>query len=562
MKKTQTTLLPLLLISLTSAPSYSFDYKTKMIEYKGGVVSQLNNCTPAYSPSGKYIWGLGNYTASLAPKNADIADFYSINGGIISRQSDGKVFFSGDGKNLSGGGNTVLLGYAQYAAAYGNEAYLINYENFTSKLGSSRKITITTIINPGKPNQLSNTRSLNVSPSFNIEIIGYAQGNLYIKEFLYTAPMPTRTGLVNGGITPVAIRSSKNMDDYINKNGTYRTLYKVETKQLTVGGRAVGSPQIINTEIATKIEQIKSILPYYNGLISNSNNWIISSGDPDQPFTGSSSQLLFNDNTHTISSILPRGGLIDAYGLPKGLMIAFTDGHTYWYKDGSEASQASKGISVTRPLTDDMVRFAMSDYLNNLNRVRPEGDRIIFTNAVSRLINLGDSENFSEGVFIGDSDTNVKARLTGFAATIGGGVSTTVRLYDKGWDNWEYKWRDRGLQTGNISLDTSGSIIGKTGIKVKAEQSCTLFVGAEYRDEKISPIEFSWDIYPDGSFKNPEQSGTIRPWQGFAEGGYDYGKYYPRTIMEKVWDAIYSKSELLFKTPTGYVTGIPLETML
>ncbi|MDF3013062.1 MAG: hypothetical protein K0Q78_1266, partial [Cellvibrio sp.] len=123
------------IILIIALPASAFTYNQKMIEYKGGVISELNNCGPAYSDGGKYLLGQRNLSAKLTKTSNNISSFEKVADGVVSVLENGEIFFSLDGRYLDGGGGTIKLTtienrYVTQVTKFGAE-----YENYINTSG-------------------------------------------------------------------------------------------------------------------------------------------------------------------------------------------------------------------------------------------------------------------------------------------------------------------------------------------------------------------------------------------------------------------------------------------
>lgn len=556
-------MMKVMVLSLVSMTSFAFEYNTQMIDYKGGVISQLNNCGPTYSSSGRYLWGFDRLTADVDGTGLDVIDMYSVTDGVLSITSDQKSYFSSSGRNLSGGGSTKYLGIFDEAQAFDDTIYLQKYKRETVRgrgVGGrpgapTTKVTITfTLIeNPGKSWENKKTVVVKSPYGGTLEILGVVNNRIYLREYQFIKG----NGRTPGRTVFNRIVSVTNLKDLETQKGSFRTNHEIKYRT----GR--GASGISNQSEADRIAAVKRILPYNGGSIAYGDTWITTSTSSTNVVYGSSTSNIYSNSRKKVSSILPRGGDSGRSGSSKGLLVAFKDGNSYWSPNGSNLTGGGRTSQITQPLSASIAQEEMAYYLNNQRSPYIQRNAPLSVSRIAvALINKGGSADFAKNKFIGSGGTNANSSIVGFASEFNSSPAT-VKVYDKGWSGWEYKWRYKGTQTGIVEQYTEGQIVGETGIKLRTVDACAMVVVVETRGGKVEPIEFSWDIQPDGTFTSSpgRNNANNDPFSGFAAGQPDLSDYYPQTIFDKIISFVYNVNGRILDRYGKPVSGVPVYNM-
>lgn len=525
-----------LLVGVLPLNSMAFEYNTEMVEFNGGVISQLNNCGARYTASGRLIWGLTSQGPQLQSNDETITELYSVSDGVVAIIESGEAFFSPDGKNLSGGGSTRSLGKYDSVKAFDDRIFLLNR---TSRRSAVRGIGGTTytmskyrvIHNPGKASETETNIEIERADKVQYDILGIANDQIYLREYTYSEPVNPRGSPT---IELLNIISVANLNDLLSESGTYKVVHTVERSAPVRGtGRS-----ILNPVVHSRISTVEEVIPYNGGVLAYGEKWVYVSRDTDALFEGSGVTQIY-DGDQKISSLLNRGGETSVDGYELGITTTYKDGRSYFSPDGLSLNGGGNTTQFTAPVSGDSVTGMLSNYVKTVT-----GNTVTVNKTTWAILNRGQTADFAEGFFVGSSNSNGYGKVVGFASTFDGGAAE-VRLYDKGWDGWEFKWRDRGTVEGVVDIETSQkSIIGDTGIRIRAEKGCVLFAGAETISQEVEPIEFSWNVAPDGSFVNPsvDFGGAIslfKVWEILTDQETEVGSIQPKSIYELILAILY-----------------------
>lgn len=553
-------LIKTLILFLFCQSVFAYEYNTDLINYKGGVISQLNNCGPVYTSSGRYIWGVNPLATPLQSGTAQIENIYSVSGGVLSVTSDNKAYFSPDGKHLSGGGNTRYLGQYSSAHGYGDKIFLQTVSRtITRGSAATTKSLFTVYTHPGSASESKKTVEVSNKSGIRYEIVGEANGHYFIRSVIVTQLTGRQAGQVRKAFKELA--SFTSIEHFNTKSSSYAVLHRAE---MSTPSR--GSPsRLLNGEEMTKVGQIQKIMPYNGGILAYGNTWVNVSNNGANIVEGAGTGTLYS-GSRAIASLINRGGDSGVGGSSKGILISYKDGYTYWSENGANLAGNGNTKTITRPFNAADIEREMSYYLNNDRHYQLIVEYpYSIENLKIGILNKYESAEFSKNFFIGSSGGGFSA-LTAMASDFKG-EPALMRVYDKGWSGWEYKWRDRGVRTGLIDHSYSGSFIGDLGIKLKAEKTCAIVVGLETIGDDIKPFEFTWDINPDGSFafNNPltgsDTSSQNNPWGTFAEGELDFMDFYPKTLFERIMLLVYEGADLMRDKNNKPVVGVPVSSM-
>ncbi|MGV8834727.1 hypothetical protein [Cellvibrio sp.] len=535
-----------LIVLCFSFPVFAFTYNQKMIEYRGGVISELNNCGPTYSDNGKYLQGQRNLSAKLTTTSNDVESFDFIAGGIITALKNGDVFFSPDGRYLDGGGSTLKLvnvtkSYVDSTTKWGTPIYA-DYINTIGVLGSTLLVIQT---KQGKEYSTGKIIGKTCVRGSSICTDVYEKGYLsditaidlpsgLVRKFTYKSGL-RRIQKALGNVNGVLYVQFSNGD--IGKFNSVSELSGVDT---------------INV-LHLAAPSLKKIIPYRHGLLaynknvaywSNNYNQVISGSDVKQIYSGAksiSALLNYQGNSATESNARPNAS--------QGLIIAFEDGNVYFSPDGNNFTGGGTTVQLSKPFDTVFLKERMVAYLNGLSKPsspfsqdplwlqNPQPDQyknpttgaeINVKNLSVRLLNKGDTTEYAKNTVIADG--NVYSKVSSLVSDFGG-EPTTVTVYDKGWDGIEYKWRDRGQRTGLVDHKVEASYVGVPEIRLKATSGCAIAVSYEEIGGNIKPFTLiDWSVNADFSVAN-NNAGISGVTTAFAPGGVDFSDILPINYM-------------------------------
>jgi len=434
-----------------------------MVEYKGGIVSQLNNCGVSYTPTGRYLWGAGRLTTDLQSNSKTISKLYNASNGILSVTSDGEAYFSPDGRYLTGGNSsTRYLGKYDEAQAYGNTIIL---QNRSTKRVKGRVVrmasTLKVYTNPGSASESVKTvtlvkdsallkNSIGSAPDeWYYEVVGGANDEIFLREVILTQ-RPSKNPRLRVRSEYLSLVAVKDIADLSSESGSFRKLHVIQ-KTPRVRNRPA---KVLNQPEMNLVGNIKKIIPYNEGLLTYTNDQIIVSSNTSNVVTGSGTNVL-NTSGKTISSVLQRGGA----GYERGLLVAYTDGTSYFSEDGQNLVGGGKTSQITSPFNTSDIRSELNAYLKNeRHSTYSDGNTAVVDSIKVSILNKGESEEFSKNFIVGKSGTEGSSAVSAIAGQLDGDPAT-VKVYNKGWSNWQYKWRYQGKQTGLIEHSYDAQVI-------------------------------------------------------------------------------------------------------
>lgn len=496
----------LLCLLFVGNTAFAFNvYNQKLLSYKGGVISELNNCGPTYTSNGKYLVGQRNLTASLSKYARDI-DFYdNVSSGVASFLSDGRLYYSPNGKYLTGGGGTKYLGTFSDRYSYKQRTHTI-YKDYIVSIGTyGNKIVL---VRAKKDKDYPNIE----------EIIGYRMINRYQKEPVYAKgyyhEVSVFTVQSDGGFVKdvFAEVSGRRLDRILG--GVGGKLYG----QFSDGDIAYFDHiQELedfseSTTIHAGAQKLRRVKEYANGVLAFGDNVAYTSTHTDRLISGSGVSRIYS-GSKTIADLLNYfGDKSSAYGGSVGLIAAFTDGNIYYAPNGRNLVGGGKTELMVKPFKAPEAKENLTRYLNGLvsggalikvsdGYYNPQtGHQLNMSDLSVSLINFKDTRDFSKNLFAfdGTASSRVFSIISDFS-----GAPAKVQLYDKGWDGVEYKWRNRGVREGVVDHSVSGTFIGVTEIRMRASYGCV--VAASYEQIGGSGEGFNlgdWELNADFSVAN------------------------------------------------------------
>ncbi len=507
-----------------------------MIGFKGGVISELNNCGPTYTDNGKYLLGQRNLTAKLTTSTSDVATFVEVSGGVATLMTNGDLYFSPDGRYLDGGGNTVKL-------------LTINYKYEKPFGGMRGSPSVDTYLNTslgvlGNSLIIAQTRDGAAYGAGRVvstkRVCGFRSGtctnqNIYelgYRSDITSVDLPSRSAESFSYGSPVRrfdrVLGGSNGFMYVQfSNGDIGRFDSIAAL------KGVDSATILHSA-APRIEKV---IPYRHGLAAYNKTTVYWSNNASQVVAGSDVRVLYS-GVRNITSLLNYGGAAAnesslRVNATAGLVTAFDDGYIFFSPDGNNLSGGGSSYELVRAFDTEQMKLKLKNYLDSLSSasyltsdfgggnvfqyINPvNGSKINIKNLTVKLLNRGDSADYAKNIifFNGTGTSQVTSLVSGFD-----GDATTVTVYDKGWDGIEYKWRDRGSRTGLFAYTTDGSYIGAPEIKIKASNGCVL--AATYEEIGGSGEAFSvgnWNLNADFTVAN-NSAGNYAIANFFAPGG-------------------------------------------
>ncbi|WP_444908806.1 hypothetical protein [Microbulbifer sp. TRSA005] len=416
-------------LSLISNSVLASTYDQILAEYNGGVIGSVNNCGVNFSVAPQYLRGAGS-----VQMHAPGEYFYGISSlgeaGVVSVVKNGDVFYSPNALDLSGGGSTIKLGNVGSFDNFSVRPSVVEVEDEAKVLILREKFGALSV-------DVFNSSGPLGSYFFTMyDFIGYANGDIFAQ---------TKEG---------DIRSFGSINDLIS---------------------STGSKFIENTSKA-----IQAVRSYNGGVLTVADGGLYYSSNADKLIGGENVENLYPENNGKIDEV------IVVSGEPKYIPIAASDpmffipvkndNIVYTTKEGAINWNAE---SALHPVNLDLLKRKLPD---NSIWDAYEIDRSV------NLLNFRKGKEYGAGFFAAESVLN---ETTGIAVGLNGRPAT-VELYDKGWHDWEYKWRSKGEVTGSFSYVYDGSFIGENEIKVEANNSCAIVAAVTY--EKLTPFQFSQSL--------------------------------------------------------------------
>lgn len=430
-----------LYLAMSSVKVFAFNYNQKLIVHDDTFIAQLNNCG-VHQTAGRYI--RGNSRVATIVNQKEVLYFTNLEDGVASILVGGDIYFSPNGKHLDGGGSSYKIGNVPGSIQnlVGHRQNLIAH----TKIGSTNYIYLF-------ENAKSSARIQTSFATSAFSIVGVVGDYLYIQ------------------LPDASVRF---------------TYYSQELR----------SPTVLSRANANGSGQVRQIIQYRRGAAVLSDSGIYYSTDKAQLTSGPAVKILQTNTSH-VRQIANKDGTsadetytvtVDVYegtGFvgrqnevttiavdgTRGLYTALNNGNTYYSPSGNNLLGGGGSTLVTRGITPEMIRDHLKTYKEQLGDAAPDNiDEIR-----SWVLSDGESVELGQGSNILLKDLRFAGWMQDFA-----GYPATLRLYDKGWDNWEYKWRDMGLQTGTMDVKTNGSEIFDLGIKAKAVGGCAIVAAIKF----------------------------------------------------------------------------------
>jgi hypothetical protein len=457
----------LIIALIISIPSFSFDYNQKMIEYKGGIISQLNNCGVNYSSSGIFTRGYSNLTAGLSKPENTVIDFKKFGNGLISILDDGRLLLDEAGKSLDGSQSITLKKIdltirSRYPVDDASVLGLSVQDNYVAVLTSNK---------------------------LHLFLVDHGQiVSEYSSNFSYQYQ-------VIGGWRPVYGDAVVRYAEVIN-NQFYLQYSNGDVKKANSIRDLMSTKTLVMYK--KSVPTIRQIIPYKFGVATLfKDSKIIYSSNPSDILEG---EVIYG-GAKPVSSILNYAGDAVAYGT-SSLLVAFIDGRVIYSPDGLNLEGGGNSREITSPINTSELTEQLKYQLKNYETDRL-GAYVTEVKTSVRLLNKGSSTEYDGTWFIGmDGINRIFVKAVSFS-----GIPVTMEVYDKGWDGIEYKWRDRGSQVGTILHTHTNSKVGETEIKLKAKDSCAVLIGVSQAGETPNPISFNVSIEPKSFYSMVKPSG-------------------------------------------------------
>lgn len=432
----------------------AYDYNQILTEYNGGIIGSLNNCGVNLSANPKYLRGAGSI--SLQSPGTEYLSITKLGeAGVVSVTKATNVFYSPDGLHLSGGGNTISLGKMptslwefwtmNHAAGVG----MWTGQNLTAKKVFSVEVKDENKVLLFAPFErsddvlmvVSSSEAQHVSLNEGTSFIGYAHGKIYQQK---------NTG---------EIYTYQSIDDLLNYN-----------------------PE---RYIETSTKNIEAIKSFNSGVLTLADGSLYYSEDMNKLLSGGGIENKYSSHNGSIANmeVIPNeeiltfninGNEILIPTKKDNVILAHGDGKISW-----------DGEVVIKPVNIDALKSYLVQSLG-----LSSGARLV----KSDMLNYNDSVKYGSGTFVGASVNDAT-----MAIAVGlNGLPATVNIEDKGWTNWEYKYRSKGKRTGAFNHEYGGEIIGDNKMKVIASHSCTAVVSVT--DTNLTPFEYNTSL--DASFGN------------------------------------------------------------
>ena len=459
MRKVKLLISVFLLCFLSRANAY--DYNQILAEYHGGIIGSVNNCGVNLSHNPRYLRGAGSLSLQ-SPGTVFEAITALGKSGVVSVTGDGIVFYSPNGLNLSGGGDTVLLDAV--ASAYSFESLPLPRE-YIQYLGTKN---IVEVKNEGK---------VLIHSSYS-----FLGASLMVVD-------------ANGVLHNDAISDVKFIGYASNKIYYQNTAGEIYTYASVNDLLADYNPKYVETSAKT----IETIASYKGGLLTVADGSLFYSPSTQSLLSGAGVENLYPDNNGSITQMIVIAGTPSYIPIsnldvdfvvetkPENIVMSLRDGKLSW-----------NGKSALEPINIPMLKLRLSSSFYIYS-----GIDVID----AKFLDYGRSQKYGSGFFVlKESANNTVALAIGLD-----GSPTTVKLEDKGWDSFQYKWREKGERTGYFSQEHGGRYIGDNEIKVTANHSCTALAAITYTDH--TSFKFEKDI---DAFFNLYKSSNSSSLPGFA----------------------------------------------
>lgn len=471
----------LLLTFFISFPVLSFEYNQKMIDYQGGVISQLNNCGVSYNSDGIFSRGLNGITSMISSPENTVVDFKKFDTGVVSLLDDGTVYYSPNGRSLDGGNESVIVAKVKMDYSCG------------IRCGTTRAKVIGLAVLNGFIAVLT-TKELHIINFYQhgpvLPVVSY--------DTSYIQPC-VRCGRVIE-ITPIMI-SAVDVNGgrfYIQfSDGNVKTVVSLSDLAISVNSL---------TLLQSGAPAIKQIIPYRNGVATLlEDSRIIYAPDIAKPITG---ELLYDGRAQKkVSSIFASGG----YGA-SAIFVNFLDGYTTYSPYGTNLLGGGDTVEVMKPIDINAVKDKLIAQFEPIKQqqINSYGHLVVKTEIKTKILNKGDSIEFSGSWAAGYDGSNiVAANAVDFS-----GKPVSVKVFDKGWDGIEYKWRARNEQKGTVIHSHDFDTVGRSEIKLTSQKTCAIVGGVSQIGEFPNPFKKNINIEP--KFFYSEVRGPGVPTSGTA----------------------------------------------
>jgi hypothetical protein len=434
--------LVILLYFIFSSLAYSFEYKQVLAEYNGAVIGSLNNCGVNLSTNPKYLRGAGS--VSLQDPGEEFLGITAFGErGIISVTKSKDVYYSPDALNLAGGGDTKYLGH-------------INSNIISLSLFEVANENIAIIhLNEGNDSSTVlkvRSNSLDIVSYKPSKFMGYADNKVFIQKF-------------SG-----AIFSYPSIHDYLsNKNAQY-----IETTEKT-------------------IENIKS---FNAGILTLADGSLYYS-TIKKLISGSDVQFMYPNIQRKITQMITVAGDTTYIPIVSGDITFFipqaNDHIILALKDGSIIWNNKKVLSITSATEIEnqlaYMLYKLDFPYNSLPydifvHLRLNGEIDSVENVKVNFLNYGQSKEYGNSFFLAE---NIEDQTMGLVMGFNG-LPTTVKVEDKGWSGFQYKWRGRGNRTGTFDHTYDSSWIGENKMRIKATHSCSVVAAIEFNNI-LTPLQ-------------------------------------------------------------------------
>lgn len=452
-------------IIFSFSSSFAFEYNQKMIEYQGGVISQLNNCGVSYNKDGIFSRGLHGITSPISSPENTVVDFKKMGEGVVSVLDDGRVYYSPNGRSLDGGNESILIRDIE-----------LDYRPCTSP----RCTGIVTAKILGLEVQGDYIAILTTQKMYMLNFQAGRLNQSVDHDFSYTQSCNFR------GCQPTVITTKMISAVSVNGGLFYVQFSNGDIRYSSSIGELAATKQLRSLQSAAP--PIKQIVPYGVGIATLLNDSrIIYSSNITNPTSGT---LLYDGrNQKKVSSIMSYGG----YGA-SNIFVNFIDGYTTYSPYGTNLLGGGDTIEVMKPIDTNAVRDKLVAQFEPIKQqqINSYGHLVVKTEIKTKILNKGDSIEFSGSWAAGYDGSNiVAANAVDFS-----GKPVSVKVFDKGWDGIEYKWRGRNEQKGTVIHSHDFDTVGRSEIKLTSQKTCAIVGGVSQIGEFPNPFKTNISIEP------------------------------------------------------------------
>jgi len=438
----------------------AFEYDQKIIGFGDELVATVNSCGVYSSPTGTYLRG-GYQSVRVDVGNDDLLKMTSSGEGLISAflndsSKEVTLYLNSSSSNLK---ERELTSFDPILFDLGVLDLSVDVpvviRSITSD-GDKALVVVTEIVSANEESTtiylISNVKGAPtlsvIETNSDVEFVSWTGNELYIQDSNgRTYKLDSISDMEQRVSTETYLQTTGVIDSITEFNGELIVLYDNNEVYLADSGDVLRGG--LNKRIYSGANDITSITSYRTTFIP----------------------ILVGE----IPIFIPQDGAI---------LTAFSNGRVVSARNTSDIISGATNLIVhgavsTNRLKSDFI--VLSGNQNNLDDI----DAVILDRDLTHEL---------DDRFFVTSSASVYA--TGYVTSLSG-VDATVQLEDKGWDGWEYVWRDIGYFTGLFDVEANNSLIGKTSLRVTAHDDCIIMISITSKDMEL----FTFGSHQDfGSF--------------------------------------------------------------